>query len=267
MKIIIAIVLGLGFILISRHTLTSNAATFERLAECHNSGQNLPIEICAVEEWSKLDQDINEAYRAARTLYAESPEALRALTQAHRDFNSVRMYRELPSVEQTIAMAEGIQRDMEDGGPRLHLAHVGFAADILIDANEPERHMRRHLKFLRGLAAPRDGIEGRWISPTGEIIVSNGLFGQSARARVYDLRTQEKVCEARSVAIITESGFSLDGTQETHAALEMRGDRRGALRPDHDAKQRNSAASICPPANSPAPARHNATDRPSARRR
>jgi hypothetical protein len=135
----------------------------ERAADCINArARDVPYEICAVPEWGALHRDIEDERQAVRARFAGMSQTLSELDDVHDLYLAGRMDR--PNFRNSIY-------EMEAPGQPSGFS-PGAVASVYQDINAPERAMRRYLRFLKSLDAPRSGFEGRWISLEGEIRIS-----------------------------------------------------------------------------------------------
>jgi hypothetical protein len=114
----------------------------------------------------KLDGEIASALHRARDLYPNEPGAAQALKDAR---------------------AEAMRRRQSAGGE---------GAISLNDALRNERD------FLRALAAPREGFEGRWISPQGDLLISKEPDGFGLHAVAAEPIRGAWVCEVQTPAAL-----------------------------------------------------------------
>ncbi len=133
-------------------------------AKCANAD---PVAaICADSALQKLEGEIAIALHRARDLYPNDSDAAQALADAR---------------------AEAL---------RLRQGAGGEGAISLADALQAERD------FLRALAAPRDGFEGRWISPHGDILISKEPDGFGLHAVAAEPLRGAWVCEVQTPATL-----------------------------------------------------------------
>lgn len=134
-------------------------------AKCANADP-VAAAICADPTLQNLEGEIASALHRARDLYPNDPDAAQALEDAR---------------------AEAVRRRQAAGGE---------GAISLSDALQSERD------FLRALAAPRDGFQGRWISPLGDILISAEPDGFGLHAVAAEPTRGAWVCEVQTPAAL-----------------------------------------------------------------
>lgn len=122
--------------------------------------------ICNDPSLQKLEGEIAVALNKARGLYPGDPAAAQALDEAH---------------------SRALQLRQRAGAPD---------AISLADALKSERD------FLLALAPPRDGFTGRWLSPQGDILVSDEPNGFDVHAIAAEKTRGAWMCEFQAPASV-----------------------------------------------------------------
>lgn len=134
-------------------------------ARCANADP-VAAAICADSALQKLEGEIAIALHRARALYPNDADAAKALEDTR---------------------SEAVRRRQSAGGE---------GAISLSDALQSERD------FLRALAAPRDGFEGRWVSPEGDLLISQEPDGFGLHAVAAEPSRGAWVCEVQTPAAL-----------------------------------------------------------------
>lgn len=134
-------------------------------ARCANADP-VAAAICKDSALQKLEGEIASALHRARDLYPNDADATQALEEAR---------------------SEAVRRRQSAGRE---------GAISLADAMQSERD------FLRALAAPRDGFEGRWVSPEGDILIAQEPDGFGLHAVAAEPTRGAWVCEVQTPAAL-----------------------------------------------------------------
>lgn len=134
-------------------------------AKCANADPVVSA-ICADSALQTLEGEIAIALTKARGLYPNDPAAAEALDDARAD---------------AVRLRQSANRD---------------GAISLADALEGERD------FLRALTAPREGFEGRWLSPQGDLVIAKEPDGFGMHAVTAEQSRGAWACEVQTPATL-----------------------------------------------------------------
>jgi hypothetical protein len=129
----------------------------------------VPAAICADSALQKLEGEIAVALNRARELYPNDTDALQALNDLRAD--AIRR-RQFAGADGAISLADALQGERD---------------------------------FLRALVAPREGFEGRWISPQGDILITQEPDGFGLHAVAAEPSRGAWVCEVQTPAALIKN--------------------------------------------------------------